>query len=220
MFRLKPHPRQTVAAVVKVCRLWLGRSGVEKCRVDHKIGSKTFKWAEGFGLKVRTSDVRYRQDGIDARVIAGMMSSLRPVEDVFLHFRTGIQTDTLATMRRPMVNRFLLEETWIKAMDIDIKTELEIAKLFNYRIKSVSNELADCKSFHDLYWTEAMTPFLVTRIQFYTSPAGSTVRPAFWFSRHNALAMRVFYEKVESGKGLSLGVAFTGGNPKGSATQS
>ena len=42
MFRLKPHPRQTVAAVVKVCRLWLGRSGVEKCRVDHKIGSKTF----------------------------------------------------------------------------------------------------------------------------------------------------------------------------------
>ena len=42
MFRLKPRPRQTVAAVVKVCRLWLGRSGVEKCRVDHKIGSKTF----------------------------------------------------------------------------------------------------------------------------------------------------------------------------------
>ena len=47
MFRLKPHPRQTVAAVVKVCRLWLGRSGVEKCRVDHKIGSKTFKEAWG-----------------------------------------------------------------------------------------------------------------------------------------------------------------------------
>ena len=46
MFRLKPHPRQTVAAVVKVCRLWLGRSGVEKCRVDHKIGSKTFMVAE------------------------------------------------------------------------------------------------------------------------------------------------------------------------------
>ena len=46
MFRLKPHPRQTVAAVVKVCRLWLGRSGVEKCRVDHKIGSKTFTFAE------------------------------------------------------------------------------------------------------------------------------------------------------------------------------
>ena len=45
-FRLKPHPRQTVAAVVKVCRLWLGRSGVEKCRVDHKIGSKTFMVAE------------------------------------------------------------------------------------------------------------------------------------------------------------------------------
>ena len=45
MFRLKPHPRQTVAAVVKVCRLWLGRSGVEKCRVDHKIGSKTFSVA-------------------------------------------------------------------------------------------------------------------------------------------------------------------------------
>ena len=42
MFRLKPHPRQTVAAVVKVCRPWLGRSGVEKCRVDHKIRSKTF----------------------------------------------------------------------------------------------------------------------------------------------------------------------------------
>ena len=46
MFRLKPHPRQTVAAVVKVCRLWLGRSGVEKCRVDHKIGSKTFKFPQ------------------------------------------------------------------------------------------------------------------------------------------------------------------------------
>ena len=46
MFRLKPHPRQTVAAVVKVCHLWLGRSGVEKCRVDHKIGSKTFMVAE------------------------------------------------------------------------------------------------------------------------------------------------------------------------------
>ena len=46
MFRLKPHPRQTVAAVVKVCRLWLGWSGVEKCRVDHKIGSKTFMVAE------------------------------------------------------------------------------------------------------------------------------------------------------------------------------
>ena len=46
MFRLKPHPRQTVAAVVKVCRLWLGRNGVEKCRVDHKIGSKTFMVAE------------------------------------------------------------------------------------------------------------------------------------------------------------------------------
>ena len=45
MFRLKPHPRQTVAAVVKVCRLWLGRSGVEKCRVDRKIGSKTFNMA-------------------------------------------------------------------------------------------------------------------------------------------------------------------------------
>ena len=42
MLRLKPHPRQTVAAVVKVCHLWLGWSGVEKCRVDHKIGSKTF----------------------------------------------------------------------------------------------------------------------------------------------------------------------------------
>ena len=105
-----------------------------------------------------------------------------------------------------MVNRFLVEETWVRAKDIDIKTELELAKLFNYRIWTVQRELQACNSFKDLYATDAMIPSLVTRVQFYSSPAGSTVRPAFWFARHSALALQMYYEKLEDGKGLNLGV--------------
>ena len=99
----------------------------------------------------------------------------------------------------------------MRAKDIDIKTELELAKLFNYRIWTVQRELQACNNFKDLYATDAMTPSLVTRVQFYSSPAGSTVRPAFWFARHSALALQMYYEKVEDGKGLNLGVGFAAG---------
>ena len=191
-----------------------GRSGNTQGRDESesdytKWKKKFVEWAEGAGLKVKNSGERYQDIAIDPRVIAGMMSCLHPVEDVFLHFCTGIQIDTLAVARRPMVNRFLVEETWVRAKDIDIKTELELAKLFNYRIKTVQNELQACTTFKELYRTDAMVPSLVTRVQFYSSPAGSTVRPAFWFARHSALALQVYYEKIEEGKGTSLGVVFT-----------
>ena len=132
MFRLKPHPRQTVAAVVKVCRLWLGRSGVEKCRVDHKIGSKTFKDAG----KIPVLLERVPQAGLSASVppCASLFVQRSPSEIMrawhsCLYHRSKIPQASVLTVQRfaSQTAAFIVCETGTECISLGLQS-LKILK--------------------------------------------------------------------------------------------
>ena len=65
------------------------------------------------GMEVKKTAVRYQDVKLHPRAITGMFTCFHPIEDAVMHFRTGIQTDTIAAARTVMVNRFLMDEAFV-----------------------------------------------------------------------------------------------------------
>ena len=53
------------------------------------------------------------------------------------------------------MNRFLLEETYVRAKALDYKIMEELARLYNNNI-DVKYELRKCQNFEDIYMTDCL----------------------------------------------------------------
>ena len=161
------------------------------------------------GIEMRKTADRYQEVKLHPKAITGMFTCFHPIEDAVMRYRTGIQTDTVAAARKVMVNRFLMREAYVRALSIDLKIGGGIAKMYNSRVTALQREIYPCKAFGDIYMSPCMASTLYTRMQFYTSPAGSSLRAAFWYAQHNKLALDAFLTKMQRGEGTAIGGAMT-----------
>ena len=179
-----------------------------------RLDSPYAQWKKNFvatgkelGIDMKKTGDRYQELKLHPRAISGMFSCFHPIEDTVMHYRTGIQTDTIAAARKAMVNRFLMDEVYVRAMSIDLKIGGEIAKMYNNHVGVLQRELSQCRSFGDVYMLPCMISTLYTRVQFYTSPAGSSLRAAFWYALRNKMALDAFLTKMQRGEGAAIGGA-------------
>ena len=171
---------------------------------------KFMQMGKELGIEIRKTADRYQEVKLHPKAFTGMFTCFHPIEDAVMRYRTGIQTDTVAAARKVMVNRFLMDEAYVRALLIDLKIGGEIANMYNNRVTALQREIYPCKAFGDIYMSPCMASTLYTRMQFYTSPAGSSLRAAFWYAQHNKLVLDAFLTKMQRGEGTAIGGATDG----------